>query len=94
MATQTKKYTDEERAEYREKCAEMKDELKMLAEIQREDKQKLRQDHRKLGVTKWGDLKASGLQSEVHFRAQQITALHIEYNKFRNKPYDMHLRRD
>ena len=94
MTTRTKQYTDEERATYCAKCATMKAELKELAELQREDKEMLRQDHRKLGVDKWGDLNAGGIQRRVYFRAMTITALHIRYNQFRGRPYDMHVRRD
>ena len=88
METETVVFTDEKRAEIRK----MKSELKALAAEQKKDKTQLRQDHRKIHpVDGWSGMPgASFIQSQVRARAYKITRLHIEYNKARDKPYDMH----
>ena len=82
-------FTEEKRQEIRK----MKSELKALAAEQKKDKVQLRQDHRKIHpVDGWSGMQgASLIQAEAVSRAHKITSLHIEYNKARDKPYDMHL---
>ena len=77
----------EEQVEKRQEIRKMKQDLKALAAEQKEYKMQLRQDHRKVPG-------ASTIQWQVSARARKITSLHIEYNKARGKPYDMHLYKD
>jgi hypothetical protein len=88
------KYTEEETKEFRAKCADLKSQIKELASIQKEEKSLLRTPHYKLkskGSGLGGTAMAGRLMYRCLRRADEITVLHIEYNKLRGKPYNMHL---
>ena len=88
------KYTEEEKATFRKECAELKGQIKELAETQREDKSLLRTPHHKLPQkdgSGWSSTDRAGdLMYGCWCRANKITSLHIQYNKLRGKPTDMH----
>ena len=91
-----------EKAKQRATILKAKEEIKELAKIQKEERGLLRQNHSELPERSftWSNngytVKRSGIQcagclmSCALDRRNQLTKLHIEYNKMRGKPYDMH----
>ena len=102
MSAMTEKivYTAEERAAFRAKREEFRNEIKALSDKQYSDKKLLRMNHSNIPSetvkTKYGEFKrggkerASHLQNVCFFRANDISDLLIQYRKFLGKPSDMH----
>jgi hypothetical protein len=95
------KYTEEEKTEFRKSCACLKEQIKELAKTQAKEKTLLRSPHHllpKREVELWNGSKilkrGTELASDLMFaclgRSRRITDLHVQYNKLRGKPYDMH----
>jgi hypothetical protein len=101
IVIEEQKYTEEEKTEFRKNCICLKEQIKELAEIQKKEKALLRSPHHLLPSTEvelWNGSKiakrGSDLAGDLMYaclgRSRRINDLHVQYNKLRGKPYDMH----